>query len=51
MVFSELALDVAANLLYNSSKKIPKEISDTCSIVYKKAIEKLSTTNYKLNRM
>ena len=41
MVFSELALDVAANLLYNSSKKIPKEISDTCSIVYKKAIEKL----------
>ncbi|HII92725.1 MAG TPA: hypothetical protein HA262_11340 [Methanosarcina sp.] len=51
MVFSELALGVVANLLYDSSKKIPKEISDTCSMVYKKAIEELSTTNYKLNRM
>ncbi|MDD4621503.1 MAG: hypothetical protein PHQ15_11915 [Methanosarcina sp.] len=50
MVFLELVLGFVANLLYDSSKENSKEIS-TCSIVYEKAIEELSTTNYKLNRM
>ena len=49
MVFSELALGYLTNLIYDSSKKIPKEISDTYSKVYDKAIKEFSDKNYKLN--
>lgn len=49
MVISELALGYLTNLIYDSSKKIPKEISDTYSKVYDKAIEEFSNKNYKLN--
>ena len=49
MVISELALGYLTNLLYDSSKKIPKEIFDTYSKVYDKAIEEFSNKNYKLN--
>lgn len=51
MVFSELALGYLTNLIYDSSKKIPKEISDTYSKVYDKAIEEFSNKHYKLNGM
>jgi hypothetical protein len=49
MVFSELALGYLTNLIYDSSKKIPKEISDTYSKVYDKAIEEFSDKQCKLN--
>ena len=49
MVISELALGFLTNLIYDSSKKIPKEISDTYSKVYDKAIEEFSNKHYKLN--
>jgi predicted NACHT family NTPase len=49
MVFSELALGYLTNLIYDSSKKIPKEISDTYSKVYEKAIKEFSDKHYKLN--
>ena len=46
---SELALGFLTNLIYDSSKKIPKEISDTYSKVYDKTIEEFSNKHYKLN--
>ena len=49
MVISELALGYLTNLIYDSSKNIPKEIFDTYSKVYKKAIEEFSNKNYKLS--
>ena len=48
MVISELALGYLTNLLYDSSKNTPKEIFDTYSKVYDKAIEEFSNKNYKL---
>ncbi|AAM06971.1 predicted protein [Methanosarcina acetivorans C2A] len=38
-------------IIYDSSKKIPKEISDTYSKVYGKAIEEFSNKHCKLNGM
>jgi predicted NACHT family NTPase len=49
MVFSELALGFLINLIYDSFKNIPKEISDTYSEIYNKAIEEFSNRQYKLN--
>ncbi len=49
MVISELALGYLTNLIYDSSKNIPKEIFDTYSKVYDKTIEEFSNKNYKLN--
>ncbi|BAW30531.1 HEAT repeat-containing protein [Methanosarcina thermophila] len=49
MVFSELALGYLANLIYDSSKRIPGEIFDTYSKVYYKAIEEFSNKKCKLN--
>ncbi|MDY9925929.1 HEAT repeat domain-containing protein [Methanosarcina sp.] len=49
MVFSEFALGFLTNLIYDSSKKIPEEISDIFSKVYDKAIEEFSNKHYKLN--
>lgn len=49
MVISELALGYLTNLIYDSSKNIPKEIFDTYSKVYDKAIAEFSNKNYKLN--
>ena len=48
MVISELALGLFTSLLYDSFKNIPKEIFDTSSKVYDKAIEEFSNKNYKL---
>jgi predicted NACHT family NTPase len=49
MVISELALGLFTNLLYDFSKKTHKEIFDTSSKVYDKAIAAFSNKNYKLN--
>lgn len=48
MVITELALGYLANLLYDSSKKIPGIILDANSKVYKKAIKELNN-KYRLN--
>jgi predicted NACHT family NTPase len=48
MVISELALGFLTNLLYDSFKSIPEEISDTYSKIYDKAIEEFSNKKYKL---
>ena len=48
MVISELALGLFTSFLYDSFKNIPKEIFDTSSEVYDKAIEEFSNENYKL---
>ena len=49
MVFSELVLGFLTNLIYDFSKKVPKEISDTIPKLYGKAIKEFSNKNYKLN--
>lgn len=48
MVISELALGFLTNLLYDSFKSIPEEISDTYSKIYDEVIEEFSNKNYKL---
>lgn len=49
MVISELALGFLTNLLSDSFKKIPKELSDAYSEVYNKTINQLSN-NYNLDK-
>jgi hypothetical protein len=49
MVISELTLGYLTNLIYDSSKNIPREIFDTYSKVYDKVIEEFSNKNYKLS--
>jgi tetratricopeptide (TPR) repeat protein len=49
MVISELASGLISSLLYDSSKKISRELFDTYGKVYNKAIEGFSNKNYRLN--